>query len=67
MPAVALLIGLCIVSVGRSRAGVAGLLLLFAFAATPNYLAQRGPYAKEGMDYSQWLTSSPAMRSRATA
>lgn len=53
VPAIALLIGLCIVSVGRSRSGMAGLLLLFAFAATPNYLAQRGPYAKEGMDYSQ--------------
>ncbi|WP_243841577.1 glycosyltransferase family 39 protein [Mycobacterium sp. DL592] len=53
VPAVALLIGLCVVNVGRSRAGVAGLLLLFALAATPNYLAQRGPYAKEGMDYSQ--------------
>lgn len=53
VPAIALLLGLCIVSVGRSRAGIAGLLVLFAFAATPNYLAQRGPYAKEGMDYSQ--------------
>ncbi|WP_328357206.1 glycosyltransferase family 39 protein [Mycobacterium sp. NBC_00419] len=53
VPAIALLLGLCVVSVGRSRAGIAGLLLLFAFTATPNYLAQRGPYAKEGMDYSQ--------------
>ncbi|WP_059018770.1 glycosyltransferase family 39 protein [Mycobacterium sp. M26] len=52
-PAIALLLGLCVVVVGRSRAGITALLLAFAFAATPNYLAQRGPYAKEGMDYSQ--------------
>ncbi|WP_163803822.1 glycosyltransferase family 39 protein [Mycolicibacterium anyangense] len=52
-PALALLLGLCIVVVGRSRAAITALLLAFAFAATPNYLAQRGPYAKEGMDYSQ--------------
>ncbi|MCX2934115.1 hypothetical protein ORI20_27995 [Mycobacterium sp. CVI_P3] len=52
-PAAALFIGLCIVAVGRSRAGITILLTVFALAATPNYLAQRGPYAKEGMDYSQ--------------
>lgn len=52
-PAVALLLGLCVVAVGRSRAGVSIVLMLFAVAATPNYLVQRGPYAKEGMDYSQ--------------
>ena len=52
-PGVALLLGLCVVAVGRSRSGIAALLVVFAFAATPNYLAQRGPYAKESMDYSQ--------------
>jgi len=52
-PAIALLLGLCVVAVGRSRPGIAALLVVFAFAATPNYLAQRGPYAKESMDYSQ--------------
>lgn len=52
-PAMALLLGLCIVALGRSRAGITLLLTVFALVATPNYLAQRGPYAKEGMDYSQ--------------
>lgn len=52
-PAIALLLGFCIVAVGRSHAGVTAVLLVFAAAATPNYLAQRGPYAKEGMDFSQ--------------
>lgn len=52
-PAVALLLGLCIVSVARSRAAVVAVLLLLAAAAAPNFLAQRGPYAKEQMDYSQ--------------
>ncbi|QEN13969.1 glycosyltransferase family 39 protein [Mycolicibacterium sp. ELW1] len=53
-PAMALILGLCIVAVGRSsRAWITALLVVFAIAATPNYLAQRGPYAKEGMDYSQ--------------
>ncbi len=52
-PGIALLLGLCVVAVGRSRPGIAALLVVFAFAATPNYLAQRGPYAKESMDYSQ--------------
>lgn len=51
-PAVALLLGLCVVALGRSRAAVAATVLAFAAAAVPNYLAQRGPYAKERMDYS---------------
>ena len=51
-PAFALLLGLCIVALARSRIGVAVVLACFAVAATPNYLAQRGPYAKENMDYS---------------
>lgn len=52
-PAMALLLGLCVVALGRSRAGITALLTVLALAATQNYLAQRGPYAKEGMDYSQ--------------
>lgn len=53
-PAMALLLGACIVALARSsRTAITILLVLFALAATPNYLSQRGPYAKEGMDYSQ--------------
>lgn len=52
-PAVALLLGLCVVAVARSRTVIVAILVLFALTATPNYLAQRGPYAKERMDYSQ--------------
>lgn len=52
-PAMALLLGRCIVVVGRRRAGVAAILTALAVGAAPNYLAQRGPYAKEHMDYSQ--------------
>ena len=52
-PAVALLLGLCVVAVGRSRTAVTAIVVLFAMTAVPNYLAQRGPYAKERMDFSQ--------------
>ncbi len=52
VPAFALLFGLCVVTVGRSRAGIAAILACFAAVAAPNYLAQRGPYAKADMDYS---------------
>lgn len=52
-PAMALLLGQCVVAVGRVRAGIAAILTALALAAIPNYLAQRGPYAKEHMDYSQ--------------
>ena len=51
-PAFALLVGLCVVALGRSRIGVAVVLACFTVAAAPNWLAQRGPYAKENMDYS---------------
>ena len=52
-PAMALLLGGSVVAVGHSRERIAALLAAFALAATPNYLfQQRGPYAKEGMDYS---------------
>jgi len=52
VPAFALLLGMCIVTVGRSRAGIAALLIALAIAGTPTYLFQRGPYAKAYMDYS---------------
>ena len=51
-PAAALLLGACIVAIGRRRAGIAAVLILCAAVAAPNYVAQRGPYAKAGMDYS---------------
>ena len=51
-PAAALLLGLCVVAIGRSRAGIAVALTVCAAVAAPNYLAQRGPYAKADMDYS---------------
>lgn len=52
-PALALLLALCVVNVGRTRGRITVILVLFAAAALPNYLVQRGPYAKEQMDYSQ--------------
>ena len=52
-PAVALLLGACVAALTRSRVMITAILLMFALAAAPNYLAQRGPYAKEQMDYSQ--------------
>ncbi|MGV0744761.1 glycosyltransferase family 39 protein [Mycolicibacterium sp. XJ870] len=53
-PAVALLLAVCVVAVARTREWITATLAVFALAATPNYLAvQRGPYAKEGMDFSQ--------------
>lgn len=51
-PAMALLIGFSVVVAVRSRAGITAAVLVFACAAVPNYLVQRGPYAKEDMDYS---------------
>lgn len=52
VPAFALLLGLGVVTAGRSRTGIAAVLTCLATAAAPNYLAKRGPYAKAGMDYS---------------
>ncbi len=53
-PAMALLLAVCIVALFRTRERVTAVLAAFALAATPNYLIdQRGPYAKEGMDFSQ--------------
>jgi mannosyltransferase len=52
VPAFALLMGLCVVAIGRSRVGITTVLVVFAAAAAPTYLFQRGPYAKADMDYS---------------
>jgi mannosyltransferase len=53
-PAMALVLGVCIAAVAFRPWVAAAIIGLFALAATPNYiLAQRNPYAKYGMDYSQ--------------
>jgi mannosyltransferase len=53
-PAMAIVMAVCIVTIARKPWPVAGVVLLFAVAAVPNYLfVQRWPYAKEGWDYSQ--------------
>ncbi len=53
-PALALVLGICIAAVASRPWAVAALLGLFVIAAAPKYaLAQRNPYAKYGMDYSQ--------------
>ncbi|MEB4211009.1 glycosyltransferase family 39 protein [Mycobacterium sp. 94-17] len=53
-PAMAVLLAVCIVTLARRPWPIAGVVLLFAVAAVPNYLfVQRWPYAKEGWDYSQ--------------
>jgi mannosyltransferase len=53
-PPAAVVMAVCIVAVARKPWPIAGVVLLFAVAALPNYLfIQRWPYAKEGWDYSQ--------------
>jgi mannosyltransferase len=53
-PAMALLLAVCVVAAAPSREWITAVLAVFAVAATPNYvMVQRGPYAKEGMDFSQ--------------
>jgi mannosyltransferase len=52
-PALALLLGMAVVTVGREPRRIAVVLTVLAAAAVPNYVAQRGPYAKYGMDYIQ--------------
>ncbi|OBI11092.1 glycosyltransferase family 39 protein [Mycobacterium sp. E2497] len=53
-PGMALILGVCAAAVTVRPWRTAALVTLFAAAATPNYLfAQRNPYAKYGMDYSQ--------------
>lgn len=52
-PAMALLIGLSVVMVAREPGRIAVILVILVAAAASNYVAQRGPYSKFGMDYSQ--------------
>jgi mannosyltransferase len=53
-PAMALLLGVSIVALGRSTARVVIIVILLSVAALPNYVVvQRGPYSKEGMDFRQ--------------
>jgi mannosyltransferase len=53
-PAMALILGVCIAAVASRPWAATALVGLFAVAAAPNYIrAQRNPYAKYGMDYSQ--------------
>ncbi|MGD1256953.1 hypothetical protein ACKUT9_22245 [Mycobacterium seoulense] len=54
VPGMALILGVCAAAVTARPWLTAALVTLFAVAAVPNYVrAQRGPYAKYGMDYSQ--------------
>ena len=53
-PAAAVVLAVCIVTLTRKPWRIAVVLVLCAVAAFPSYLfTQRGPYAKEGWDYSQ--------------
>lgn len=53
-PAMALLLGVCVMAVARSAWVAAAVVVVFAVVAAPTFLAQqRGPYAKYDMDYSQ--------------
>ncbi|WP_202931549.1 glycosyltransferase family 39 protein [Mycobacterium neumannii] len=52
-PAMALLLGVCIMAVARSAWVAAAVVVVFALVAAPTFIAvQRGPYAKYHMDYS---------------
>ena len=53
-PAIALILGICIAAVASRAVGSRSSHRPVRLAAAPNYvLAQRNPYAKYGMDYSQ--------------
>jgi mannosyltransferase len=52
-PAMALLIGIAVVTVARSPQSIALVAAVLMLAAAPNYLAQRLPHSKLGSDYSQ--------------
>lgn len=52
-PAAAIVLAACIVTLARKPWPIAGVVLLFAVAALPDYLVtQRGIYANDGWDYS---------------
>ena len=60
-PAMALILGVCGGAVAARPWAATALVGLFAVAAAPNYVrAQRNPYAKYGMDYSQVADLIPA-------
>jgi mannosyltransferase len=52
-PAMALLLSACVVAIARTPVRIAVVLIVFAVAALPNWIDQRGDYAKFKMDYSQ--------------
>ncbi len=53
-PGAAVVLAICILAVARRRWQLVALVVVLAVAAFPNYyFTQRGPYAKEGWDYSQ--------------
>jgi mannosyltransferase len=53
-PGLALILGVCVGTVAAKPWVATAIVGLFAAAAAPNYIwAQRNPYAKYGMDYSQ--------------
>jgi mannosyltransferase len=53
-PGIALVLGVCIGALAVTPWAAAAVISVLAIAAAPNYvLAQRNPYAKYGMDYSQ--------------
>lgn len=53
-PALAVILGVCIGALASKPWMAVAILCVFAVAAAPNYVrAQRNPYAKYGMDYSQ--------------
>jgi mannosyltransferase len=53
-PAMAVVLGVCVGALAVTRWAAAAVVCLLAVAAAPSYVsAQRNPYAKYGMDYSQ--------------
>ncbi|MDT5338484.1 MAG: mannosyltransferase [Mycobacterium sp.] len=51
-PAIALALAICAVGIGQRRTGIALIISILALVSIPNYVRQRGDYAKTGMDYS---------------
>ncbi|WP_261777703.1 MULTISPECIES: hypothetical protein [unclassified Rhodococcus (in: high G+C Gram-positive bacteria)] len=52
-PGMALALGVAATVVARDRLRSTAVMVVLAVAALPNFVAQRGAYAKVGMDYSQ--------------
>ncbi len=51
-PALALLLAVCVRRLAQNAVTTIGLVTIMAIAALPFYVSQRGPYAKQGFDYS---------------